>query len=46
MQGGTVATVFKLTRWAGTGWLDGLAMLWGPSWRISWKISFAQWLAD
>ncbi|MHB1501363.1 MAG: ABC transporter permease [Candidatus Dormibacteria bacterium] len=43
---GTVGTGVNVTRSRGTGWLDRLAVLPIPAWRISLEIFFAGWLVD
>ncbi len=43
---GTVGTGVSVTRSRGTGWLDRLAVLPIPAWRISLEIFFAGWMVD
>lgn len=43
---GTVGTGVSVTRSRGSGWLDRLAVLPLPRWRISLEIFFAGWLVD
>ncbi|MHB8330874.1 MAG: ABC transporter permease [Candidatus Dormibacteria bacterium] len=43
---GTVGTGVSVTRSRGAGWLDRLAVLPLPAWRISLEIFFAGWLVD
>lgn len=43
---GTVGTGVSVTRSRGSGWLDRLAVLPIPAWRVSLEIFFAGWLVD
>ncbi|MFZ0168330.1 MAG: ABC transporter permease [Candidatus Dormiibacterota bacterium] len=43
---GTVGTGVAVTRSRGTGWLDRLAVLPLPAWRVGLEIFFASWLVD
>ncbi len=43
---GTVGTGVNVTRSRGSGWLDRLAVLPIPAWRVSLEIFFAGWLVD